>query len=86
MGWRSMRVLLEDPHLGRCTHWYLRHEETGVIVDASRLQFRAPGWWLEPDYSKGRCAGFLTKQPSKRAARLMIKLTWAILPDGSSTC
>lgn len=85
MGWRSMRLVAKDPVLGDCSHWYLQHE-SGVIVDASRMQFRAPGWYLEPDYSTGRGAGFLTKQPSKRAARLMVKLTWAILPDGSSTC
>jgi len=29
-----------------------------------------------PDYSKGRGAGFLTKQPSKRAWELIIRLTY----------
>lgn len=85
-GWKPMRLKMEDPfELGTCTHWYLKHE-SGVVLDASRLQFRAAGWWLPPDYSTGRGAGFLTKKPSRRARRLMTILTWAFLPNGDSTC
>lgn len=64
-GWQAMRVKVPGD-----THWYLRHR-SGVIVDPSRCQFTRL-----PPYGKGRAAGFLTKQPSKRARALMDTLTW----------
>lgn len=51
-------------------HWYLRHA-SGMVLDATAAQFKSP-----PDYRKGRGRGFLTKQPSKRAAALMEQLVW----------
>lgn len=51
-------------------HWYLVHEGK-TIVDPTRSQFLSP-----PNYSTGRGRGFLTKQPSRRAAALMQTLVW----------
>lgn len=53
------------------THWYLRHRTTGEVLDLTVAQFKSP-----PDYTQGVGRGFLTKEPSSRAARLMIKLIW----------
>jgi hypothetical protein len=59
-GWKPMRMAHEND-----THWFLKHE-SGIILDATVLQFKTV-----PDYSKARGGGFLTKQPSKRAKKLM---------------
>jgi hypothetical protein len=52
------------------THWFLRHDN-GTILDATVSQFRTA-----PDYTKARGCGFLTKQPSRRAAALLRTLVW----------
>jgi 8-oxo-dGTP pyrophosphatase MutT (NUDIX family) len=43
-------------------HWYLKHKETGQILDPTASQFES-----SVPYEKGVGKGFLTKQPSKRA-------------------
>ena len=45
-------------------HWWLMNN-TGDILDPTVSQYEERD--LEPPYSKGRCCGFLTKGPSKRA-------------------
>jgi len=58
------------PHvirLGDFTHWFLKNGDD--IIDITKEQFDIP-----IDYSKGRGCGFLTKQPSKRAKKLMDRL------------
>lgn len=47
-------------------HWYLRHRTRGHVLDLTAEQFTAP-----PPYAEGRGRGFLTKQPSRRAAELL---------------
>ena len=49
-------------------HWYLLVDGVG-IVDATAGQFREP-----PPYSEGRGKGFLTSEPSKRAAELLRRI------------
>lgn len=66
-GWCPMRI-----HYRGDTHWFLRHKETGIILDPTASQFgesRVP-------YEDARGSGFLTKHPSKRARELMNKLVW----------
>src|SRR5271168_2915320 len=52
------------------THWFLKHTSgflnSQVIIDPTVSQFKS-----KPDYSLARGCGFLTKQPSKRAKKLM---------------
>lgn len=54
------------------THWFLRHRETGIIIDPSRRQFGRK----RLDYSRAVATGFLTKKPSRRARAMMEALTW----------
>ncbi len=58
-------VYLEDGK--RCTHWWLTQGKR--IIDPTASQYLELG--LDPPYHLGKGSGFLTKQPSKRAARLM---------------
>ncbi|MCW4026230.1 MAG: hypothetical protein NWE76_01940 [Candidatus Bathyarchaeota archaeon] len=51
------------------THWYLTHKKTGDIIDPTRDQFETP-----VPYDEGVRAGFLTKEPSKRAKTLMARM------------
>lgn len=62
-GWKPMHM----NHLG-ASHWFLKHE-SGAILDLTRDQFNSP-----LDYSKARGAAFLTRQPSKRAKKLLIRI------------
>lgn len=64
-GWLPMRTRHEGD-----SHWFLRHS-SGLILDATASQFREL-----PDYSRARGCGFLTRQPSRRAARLMAELVY----------
>ena len=50
-------------------HWYLKNKITGEIVDITADQFENP-----VPYENGRGNGFLTKEPSKRAKRLIDKI------------
>jgi len=59
-GWTPMQMQTETD-----SHWFLKHSN-GTIVDPTVQQFTTP-----PDYSAARGRGFLTKQPSRRAAELM---------------
>lgn len=47
------------------THWFLK-SSSGDVLDPTVEQFQTI-----PPYSKGRCCGFLTKNPSKRAQEVM---------------
>ncbi len=51
-------------------HWYLVLDRT-YIIDPTAKQFRRP-----PPYHEGRGAGFLTKNPSKRARAMMKAMVW----------
>lgn len=62
-GWKPMHMT----HLG-ASHWFLKHE-SGYILDLTYNQFKSP-----LDYSKARGTGFLTKEPSKRAKKLLIRI------------
>ena len=56
------------PHrmqVGGVTHWWLERRD-GARIDATAEQFP-----FRIDYTQGRCAGFLTREPSKRARTLM---------------
>lgn len=46
------------------THWFLRNRRTGVVVDATAEQFLP----LAPRHSAAKGTGFLTRNPSRRAA------------------
>lgn len=68
-GWKPMRMKVNDG-----SHWFLKHA-SGVILDVTAAQFghdRVP-----IDYSTARGCGFLTKQPSTRARRLMQRLVFS---------
>lgn len=47
------------------THWFLKTKE-GNVLDPTAEQFIVP-----PPYDEGRGRGFLTKKPSKRAAKVI---------------
>jgi hypothetical protein len=49
------------------THWWLKNEQTGAVLDPTAPQLRGK----TSVYAKGRRASFLTKRPSKRAAELI---------------
>jgi hypothetical protein len=57
-------------------HWFLVWEAKGlsgfdIVIDPTVSQFK-----VQPDYSRARARGFLTKNPSKRARELMERLVW----------
>jgi hypothetical protein len=54
------------------THWFLKHRQSGLIIDPSVRQFKK-----RPPYEFGRGTGFLTRKPSKRAVSLIERLTYA---------
>jgi hypothetical protein len=64
-------VYLEDGE--KCTHWWLKNDT--FIIDPTDSQYFELG--LKPPYHLGKRAGFLTKQPSKRAMRLMEMVLYA---------
>ena len=65
------------------THWFLA-KKTSVdnywyrmdVLDPSVKQWRKADRPGPEDYDRGRCSGFLTLRPSKRARALMRRLTW----------
>src|SRR5678815_3916090 len=65
-GWKPMRVRIPGD-----THWFLKHE-SGLVLDVTQRQFLSD--W--PDYDKARGSGFLTKQPSLKAQKLIHKILW----------
>lgn len=50
-------------------HWWLRNNSTGEIVDLTADQYTSVG--KTPPYDRGVGAGFLTREPSKRAQEVM---------------
>lgn len=59
------------PHFIRhegAPHWFLQ-DERGRVIDPTASQFRTP-----VPYDRGRGKGFLTKQPSKRAALVISRV------------
>lgn len=52
------------------THWFLQHS-SGLIIDPTVSQFKT-----KPDYTKARGKGFLTKNASSRAVKLMHELVF----------
>jgi hypothetical protein len=62
-GWKPMHM----NHLG-ASHWFLQHK-SGYILDLTYNQFKSP-----LDYSSARGTGFLTKEPSKRAKKLLVRI------------
>ncbi len=48
-------------------HWFLRHRIGGDVLDPTAEQFGA----LVPNYAAARGRGFMTREPSKRAAELL---------------
>jgi hypothetical protein len=50
------------------THWWVI-DRKGNILDPTAEQFTSIG--QKPPYAKGRCTGFLTSYPSKRAAEII---------------
>jgi hypothetical protein len=76
-GWKPMTMRHEGD-----THWFLAKSsglwEQGtsgprfsIVLDPTVSQFET-----KPDYEKARGCGFLTKQPSKRAAELIKRMLW----------
>ncbi|MCV9964623.1 hypothetical protein OIU34_22285 [Pararhizobium sp. BT-229] len=55
------------------THWFIRHERTGEILDPTALQFDTP-----VPYGLSKGCGFLTRGPSKRAKVIMERLQGAL--------
>jgi len=51
------------------THWFLRNEETGKIVDLTADQFDPIS--ADPNHAGGTAAGFLTTDPSERAEQVI---------------
>lgn len=59
------------PHslrMGDEVHWYLVLD--GRVIDPTVSQFKSL-----PDYSSGRGRGFLTKQPSRRAQKVLDRIS-----------
>jgi len=63
-GWVPQTIRHEND-----THWYLKHKDTGKILDLTAGQFKTPVL-----YDKGRGCGFLTKEPSKLAKELINRI------------
>lgn len=55
-------------HLGQ-PHWFLIEPLSGKVIDPTAGQFKKP-----VPYHLGRCCGFLTQGPSKRAQILLDRL------------
>jgi len=50
-------------------HWFLKHHETGKVLDPTASQFKSA-----VQYHLGVRKGFLTNKPSKRCLELMIRV------------
>ncbi len=64
-GWTPQQMQHEGD-----SHWFLKHSD-GMIIDPTVMQFDKT-----PDYSRASGRGFMTKIPSKRARKLMMKILW----------
>lgn len=58
---------------GGIIHWWLEHKETGERLDVTAEQYTTTG--RRPPYAQGRGCGFLTKEPSGRAAIVIKRVT-----------
>lgn len=65
-GWKP-RFFREDDGI---THWWLVKD--GEIIDPTADQYLSKG--LTPPYESGKPCGFLTKQPSNRAQKILDRL------------
>lgn len=73
------------PHVYRFasgeTHWFLRHNVLHIVLDPTRKQFtKLSDWEMKNLYYEARGCGFLTKKPSRRAAKLMKEMLWQSTP------
>lgn len=59
----------EQIHHEGVSHWYLRNNISGAILDITATQFDT-----SVPYNLGRGKGFLTKSPSKRATILIERI------------
>ena len=59
-------------------HWYLKHKETGEIIDPTASQFQVP-----VPYESGTGKGFLTRDPSRRARVVLDRLHQAAQQNDS---
>lgn len=57
------------------SHWYLRHRETGEVLDLTSGQFDTP-----VPYDRGRGRGFLTKKPSEKAQKIINRVAEVVTP------
>ena len=57
---------------GRATHWWLENKYTKNILDATKEQYTYFG--LVPPYHLKKRGSFLTKNPSKRAMKVINKV------------
>lgn len=64
-GWTPQYLKCQDG-----SHWFLKHK-TGTIFDVTEGQFEGE----EIPYRKAIGKGFLTKKPSKRAQKLIAKIS-----------
>lgn len=55
--------------INNITHWFLKNQETGDIIDITKDQFN-----IQLDYTQSRNCGFLTKNPSKRTQILLSRI------------
>jgi hypothetical protein len=62
-GWKSMFVRHEGE-----PHWFLRHPQSQMILDPTADQFKSP-----IPYRVAVGKGFLTKDPSKRAKKVIFR-------------
>lgn len=60
-GWKPMYI----KHEGE-PHWFLVNVITGQVLDATADQFETT-----PEYGRAKGIGFLTRQPSKRAQKIL---------------
>jgi hypothetical protein len=65
-GWKPFYAVYFEEGV-RCTHWWIVRQSS--IVDPTSKQYT--DFKETPPYHLGRCGGFLTKQPSKRAQVLI---------------
>lgn len=60
------------PEANNTTHWYLKHQGNGHIVDGTKEQFEFKN--IRIPYENGRGSGFLTKDPSHRTQELIRRI------------
>lgn len=77
-GWKVMRISSNDlgkfKDVWKNSHWFLQHAETGIILDASVLQFKGK----KPPYHKAKHSAFYPVKAgiSKSAMNVVDLLTY----------